>query len=125
MADVNYHHDAFTADQPAAGAVPGGGLPPPTHPNRGELEPDIVARLEMLDDVIFAAIDGDPVAMEMAADAWHAALADLGPATVDESRQQYLRRARSVWESLRYLPNHPPHKLFAAIEIISLLSGRG
>src|SRR3954454_8908098 len=31
---------------------------------------DPVARLEWLDDLMFAAIDGDPVALDCAADAW-------------------------------------------------------
>jgi hypothetical protein len=45
------------------------------------------------------------------------------PMAVEESRQQYLRCARGVWHSLRYQPNHPPHRVFAAIEVISLLAG--
>ena len=36
-----------------------------------EPTPDVTARLEWLDDLMFAAIDGDPVALEAAADAWH------------------------------------------------------
>ena len=43
---------------------------------------------------------------------------------LEESRLQYLRRAQSVWNELRHQPNHPPHKVFAAIEIISLLAGK-
>ena len=95
------------------------------HLRRDETEADIVARLEMLDDVIFAAIDGDAVAMEKAADAWHATWTNWGRPSVDESRREYLRHAQNVWETLCHQPNHPPHKLFAAIEIISLLAGRG
>ena len=86
--------------------------------------PDVTARLEWLDDLMFAAIEGDPVALEAAADAWKKALAELGTVAVEESRRQYLRRAQSVWNELRHRPNHPPHKLFAAIEMISLLAGR-
>jgi hypothetical protein len=85
---------------------------------------DIEARLEWLDDLMFAAIDGDPVALEAAADAWHKSIDELGAQTVEESRLQYLRHAQSVWNSLRHQPNHPPHKVFAAIEVISLLAGR-
>jgi hypothetical protein len=85
---------------------------------------DIEARLEWLDDLMFAAIDGDPVALEAAADAWHKSVDELGAQTVEESRLQYLRHAQSVWNSLRHQPNHPPHKVFAAIEVISLLAER-
>jgi hypothetical protein len=124
MSDTEHYPNLFMTGMPVPGGLPHEGDRPPTHPAREEATPDVIARLEMLDDVIFAAIEGDAGAMEMAANAWHAALADLGPAAVDESRRQYLRHAQSVWETLRHQPNHPPHKLFAAIEIISLLSGR-
>ena len=125
MREDEHQRQVGTTVEPAAEAVPNESDRLPAHLHRDETEPEIVARLEMLDDVIFAAIEGDAVAMEMAADTWHTALAELGPAVVDESRRQYLRHAQTVWETLRHQPNHPPHKLFAAIEIISLLSGRG
>ena len=89
-----------------------------------DTQPDITARLEWLDDLMFAAIDGNPVALEAAADAWHKSVDELGLQAVEESRLQYLRRAQRVWNSLRHQPNHPPHKVFAAIEVISLLAGR-
>lgn len=85
---------------------------------------DPIARLEWLDDLIFAAIDGDASALDGAADAWRKTRDELGDTAVEETRQQYLRRAQSVWQSLRNEPNHPPHKVFAAIEIISLLANR-
>jgi hypothetical protein len=89
-----------------------------------EPPPDVTARLEWLDDLMFAAIDGDPVALEAAAEAWNKTLGELGAQMVEESRRQYLRRAQSVWNELRHRPNHPPHKVFAAIEVISLLAGK-
>src|SRR6185295_11243021 len=90
------------------------------HGAEGQLDP--IARMEWLDDLMFAAIDGDPVALDHAADAWQKTREELGQDALEESRQQYLRRAQSVWHSLRHEPNHPPHKVFAAIEIISLLA---
>jgi hypothetical protein len=91
-----------------------------------KIEPprDVTARLEWLDDLMFAAIDGDPVALDAAADAWKKALDELGPQVVEQSRLQYMRRAQRVWNELRHKPNHPPHKVFAAIEVISLLASR-
>jgi hypothetical protein len=83
---------------------------------------DPTARLEWLDDLMFAAIDGDPVALDCAADAWHRTIGELGDNALEESRMQYMRHAQTVWHSLRGQPNHPPHKVFAAIEIISLLA---
>jgi hypothetical protein len=85
---------------------------------------DPIARLEWLDDLMFAAIDGNPVALDCAADAWQRTRDELGEQALEESRQQYVRRAQTVWKTLRVEPNHPPHKVFAAIEIISLLVGK-
>jgi hypothetical protein len=105
-------------------AATSNGPPHPFQLSHEETRPDIIARLEWLDDLMFAAIDGDPVALEAAVHAWQRTVDELGAQTVEESRRQYLRRAQSVWNSLRSQPNHPPHKTFAAIEIISLLVGR-
>jgi hypothetical protein len=92
------------------------------HPTEGQLDP--TARLEWLDDLMFAAIDGDPIALDCAAEAWQKTQSELGLLALEESRKQYLRRAQSVWRALRDEPNHPPHKVFAAIEIISLLAAK-
>ncbi|MEX0610575.1 MAG: hypothetical protein WD738_11450 [Pirellulales bacterium] len=99
-------------------------LPGPHRLNHTDTDPDLVARLEWLDDLMFAAIDGDPVSLETVIDAWKKMVAELGSHVLEESRQQYLRRAQSVWHELRSEPNHPPHKIFAAIEVISLLAGK-
>ena len=37
---------------------------------REETRPEVIARLEALDDVIFAAIDGDPAALQQSGDVW-------------------------------------------------------
>ncbi len=98
-----------------------------SHPPKscsGDDELDPIARLEWLDDLMFAAIDGDPVALDCAADAWNQTREELGEPALEESRQQYVRHAQTVWKTLRYEPNHPPHKVFAAIEIISLLADK-
>ena len=97
---------------------------PETRPAKTETDPAILARLESLDDLIFAAIDGDPNALENAAEVWKKSIAELGRDVLEESRRQYLRRARSVWDALRREPEQPPHKIFAAIEVISLLAGK-
>jgi hypothetical protein len=86
-----------------------------------ELRPDVIDHLEALDDVIFAAIDGDQSALQRSAAAWHRAVKTLGHDTIEETRRQYLRHAQCVWEELRHQSVQPPHKIFAAIEIIGLL----
>jgi hypothetical protein len=98
-----------------------------SHPPKScsdEQKVDATARLEWLDDLMFAAIDGDPVALDCAADAWRKTRDELGEPALEESRRQYVRRAQTVWRTLRCEPNHSPHKVFAAIEIISLLAGK-
>lgn len=91
-------------------------------PCHAEADAQLTTRLEWLDDLMFAAINGDPAALDQAAEAWTQSCEDLGDEVLEESRLQYLRRAQTVWNVLRHQPNHPPHKVFAAIEIISLLS---
>jgi hypothetical protein len=86
-----------------------------------ELPADVIERLEALDDVIFAAIDGDPEALDAAPTTWQCTLDELGWEMVEESRQQYLRFAKSVWEDTRHHPDDPDQKPFAAIQIIGLL----
>jgi hypothetical protein len=88
---------------------------------REETRPEVIARLEALDDVIFAAIDGDPAALQQSGEVWQRAVAELGHEAIEETRRQYLRHAQGVWESLRHQQVQPPHKIFAAIEIIGLL----
>lgn len=129
MSPHDREHSEQALFQPAA-------MPTPKHENatfgwshppkscHGESEVDPVSRLEWLDDLMFAAIDGDPVALDCAGDAWRKTREELGLIALEESRQQYLRRAQTVWHTLRNEPNHPPHKVFAAIEIISLLADK-
>ena len=96
--------------------------PPPS--KDASPEAYLISRLEWLDDLMFAAIDGDPVALDGATSAWQRTVEELGAPAVEESRRQYLRHAQSVWNDLRNQPNYPPHKVFAAIEVISLLADR-
>lgn len=107
--------------EPSIGFHQPHGPPPTMDRSREETRPDVIARLEALDDVIFAAIDGDPAALQQSSDAWQQAVSELGHETIEETRRQYLRHAQGVWENLRHQEVQPPHKIFAAIEIIGLL----
>jgi hypothetical protein len=69
----------------------GNGVLCPHSPFRAETRPDVIAQLEWLDDLMFAAIDGDPVALEAAALAWHK--------TVDEKLPR--NRATSICAALK------------------------
>ena len=115
------HEASASVSKPATEAF---GQPHMHHLRHEATDPDLLAKLEWLDDLMFEAIEGDPVALETAIDVWRRSLEELGPDVLEESRNQYLRRAQSVWNELRHQPNHPPHKVFAAIEIISLLAAK-
>jgi hypothetical protein len=124
MSAENYLRFDHTSLPPEPTAVNDHGAPHPFRADHAESRPEVIARLEWLDDLMFVAIDGDPVALEAAIHAWHRTVEELGAEAVEESRRQYLRRAQSVWNSLRQEPDPPPQKTFAAIEIISLLADR-
>jgi len=94
----------------------------PAVESNADFHADILDRLEKLDDVIFAAIDGDADALDEAAATWQCTVEELGQETVEESRQQYLRFAKSVWESARDNSQDAESYPFAAIEIIGLLA---
>jgi len=96
-------------------------LPAAPSTDRAETRPEIIEQLETLDDIIFAAIDGDPQALRASGQAWQKALDEVGSEAIEETRRQYLRHAQGVWDTLRRQPGQPPHKIFAAIEIIGLL----
>ena len=121
MVDRNPTHSHFPGHAVGTAAFPSRGAPNPATTGGEELRPDVIDHLEALDDVIFAAIDGDQSALQHSAAAWHRAVKTLGHDTIEETRRQYLRHAQSVWEELRHQSVQPPHKIFAAIEIIGLL----
>ena len=86
-----------------------------------ELSAEVVRRLEELDDSIFAALEGNAAALDRSVQLWHAATADFDPRMIAESRQQYLRRAETVWNESRTDPVGSLPKAFAAIEVMALL----
>ena len=88
-----------------------------------ELGQQVMEQLEILDDTIFKAIDGDVTALEQSAGIWESTLKNLGAELLKESRQQYLRQAEAQWQRLRLQSGHSLPKVFAALEIISLLEG--
>ena len=69
--------------------------------------PEVIERLESLDDIIFPAIDGDEQAIAQSKPAWQEAVAQLDPELVQESRNEYLRYAQHLGIS-------PPQRTFSA-----------
>ncbi len=84
---------------------------------------DVLHRLELLDDTIFAAIDGDQQAVERALKLWSELEGSIDQGLLEESREQYLRYAITVYENAHDLDQGSPMQAAAAVEIISLLTG--
>ena len=59
---------------------------------------ETLERLEVLDDLVYEAIGGDPTAMRKLAEAWPKLKTELSAPLLAESREQYLRYALSIWE---------------------------
>lgn len=83
---------------------------------------DSLEQLEQLDDTVFAALGGDAHALDEAARAWHEAQTSVDPRLLDESRREYVRRARSRWRGSQRQPAERLATGFAALEILGLLS---
>lgn len=64
----------------------------------GKHRPEVVERLETLDDAVFEAIAGKPGALDQLKRLWPDVLGELGGALVAESREHYIRHALNMWQ---------------------------
>ncbi len=86
--------------------------------------PEVLGRLEQLDDVVYEALDGQATALEELETLWPEVLSELGDELVAESREQYLRYALQIWErtvgpdGLR-----KPGKAAQALDVLCVLFG--
>jgi hypothetical protein len=84
--------------------------------------PEALEKLELLDDTVFEAIAGRPGALEELRLLWPVVLAEVGPALVEESREQYLRHALAVWrQCIEGDQIRNPSLALATMEVICLL----
>ncbi|QDU86749.1 hypothetical protein Pla175_00990 [Pirellulimonas nuda] len=86
------------------------------------IPPEALSRLEHLDDVFFGAIAGDADALDQTGRLWREARAELCEPLLDESREQYLRRAEVVCAAGRAAPIENLAATFAALEVLTLLA---
>jgi hypothetical protein len=93
----------------------------------GPSAPEVLEKLEHLDDVVYEAIDGQATAMAQLETLWPEVLAALGDELAAESREQYLRYALTIWED-----SHGPGSVrnpscaMRALEVLCLLfAGEG
>ena len=68
--------------------------------------PEVLEKLEALDDAVYDAINGSTPALECLKNLWPTTLAGLGETLVADSREQYLRYALSIWEQCVEHPGH-------------------
>lgn len=84
--------------------------------------PEVLEKLELLDDVVFEAISGNAACLEQLATLWPQVRAELGDAMVAESREQYLRYALSIWEEcLEPEAIRNPTRAAAALDVLCIL----
>lgn len=82
--------------------------------------PEVCELLEQLDDVIFAALAGCDSSLEQVGELWPIAELVLGETLLEESREQYLRRAQEIADRADENGSHGPQHA-AALAIVQLL----
>ena len=84
--------------------------------------PEVLERLELLDDLVYEAISGHADAMERLREEWPKIAARLGDALLGESLEQYLRYAMSVWDECSDADGaRDPARAIQALDVLSLL----
>lgn len=79
-------------------------------------------QLEELDEVIFAALDGDAAALDRSRQLWPTVRREVAPPLVEESQAQYAKRALMVWDATRSSPEDSLARAFAALEVLGLMA---
>lgn len=83
---------------------------------------EVIKQLEELDDILFPAIAGDETALQVTGQAWETALKSLDSQSVQETRSEYLRFARSTLDFLCQETIFRSERILAVIKIILLLT---
>jgi hypothetical protein len=96
--------------------------PPSTALDAGS--PEVLEKLEQLDDLVYEAIGGHFDTMEQLRVEWPKTVAELGEALLTESREQYLRYALSIWDECTDANGvRNPARAIQALEVLCLLFG--
>jgi hypothetical protein len=86
--------------------------------------PEVLDKLETLDDLVYEAINGRTIAIERLHLLWPKLLAELGEDLLVESREQYLRFALSIWEKCTDSNGvRNPARAVQALDVLCLLFG--
>jgi GTPase-associated protein 1 len=84
---------------------------------------ETVQLLEKLDDCVFDAISGDQRALTEVVRLWPEVVQAIGPSKIEESREQYLRYALSIWESCLEEGLREPKRAVASLQVLNVLFG--
>lgn len=82
---------------------------------------EVLELLERIDDLVFAAISGDELAMTELEVLWPTVIAELDEDLVEQSREQYLRCALSICSDCVEQGVRRPERAAAAIDVLCVL----
>lgn len=84
--------------------------------------PEVLDKLEHLDDLVYEAIGGQPEALEQLRAAWPRFAQELGEDALSESREQYLRYALSIWDQFSQAEGvRQPTRAIHALDVLCIL----
>jgi hypothetical protein len=84
--------------------------------------PEVLEKLELLDDLVYDAISGRQGTLNQLQMAWPAIRVELGEQLLAESREQYLRYALVIWEKCVDENNiRNPFQAIQALDVLCLL----
>jgi hypothetical protein len=83
--------------------------------------PEVLELLERIDDLVFTAIGGDQRSLAELEVLWPTVVADLDHDLVEQSREQYLRCALSIWSECVDGQIKRPERAVSAIDVLCVL----
>jgi hypothetical protein len=84
--------------------------------------PEVMQKLEMLDDLVYDAIGGRPGALDHLQTVWPEIRGELGEELLAESREQYLRYSLTIWDNCMENGNiRNPTIAVQALDVLCLL----
>ena len=86
--------------------------------------PEVLEKLEFLDDLVYGAIAGQADSLEQLQTAWPELTRELSDEMLAESREQYLRYALSIWEECANADTiRNPTRAIQALDVLCLIFG--
>jgi GTPase-associated protein 1, N-terminal domain type 2 len=83
--------------------------------------PEVLELLERIDDLVFAAISGDSLALAELETLWPQTAAELDDDLVEHSREQYLRCALSICSDFSENDVQGPERALSAVDVLCVL----